>query len=333
MADGKNRVRIIDIARVMGLSKSTVSRALMDHGRVSPETVQAVRETARQLGYIRDRGAAQLGGAHTLAIGLVVRTADLPFYNQLAGAIYRESEKIGAEVLMVPGSGDMGKQYSVLNSLLERRVDGIIVASGRANVNAIEQISAIAPVVVVGLDREITSADTIVIDSEGEEQLAALVVQAGHKKVGVLRTPHEVSWTLAERAKRMTEVLKAAGVEVIDLEEGETIDRELLRKIMQEYKDGMTAIMAGNDVQALLIMNYFQTNGIKIPDDLSITGFDGSTDYINELIGLTTWRQPLTDLAKQGVNLLVERIEKQDMESRRVSCPGQMILGRTLKQR
>lgn len=328
MNKAKGTARLIDVAKLAGVSKSTASRVLLGDDKVSPTALEKVTQAVNELGYVRDRAAAQLRGHHVPTIGVIIRITDSPYYSDLLAAVQKQADQSGIELLIMNGSRHYCQQAKVLRSLLERRVDGILVASGRANLGAISECTGEVPIVLIGMDKKLPQTDTVVMAKGAEKELVRRLVSAGHHQIGVLVTSQDVSWTLAGRAATMLSEIKTQGAKAVEipiLSPGEAIPFDAIVKAQNQ---GMSALMTGSDTQLLSILAALRTHTIQIPEDLSLTGFDGCGSYIKALgKNFVTWRQPVEQMAKQAVDLLVKRIETPGRAEQYIALPGQYVPG------
>lgn len=322
-------VRLIDVAKAAGVSKSTASRALLNTGRVSEKTKAHVQAVAARLGYVRDQRAAELHRQHNGVIGMLIRGADYAFYSQMVAEVQREIDKHGLTLLIVNGGNTYTEQKRALTTLAERRVDGIIIASGRAKVNAIKEIATVVPSVIIGLDVILPNVDTVVIAHDSESILVDHVAAFGHQRVAVTKVPESQSYTLALRFERMRQALEKHGITCVplDLNTDESINED---KIMHAINNNVTTIMAGDDMQMLAVLELLRSENIVIPGEVSVTGFDGVGQFSTPLLGFTTMRQPVKQLAKAAVNCLKDRISDPEQPMQYISFPGTMVPGRSL---
>lgn len=323
-------VKLIEVARAAGVSKSTASRALTGSTRVKAETRAHVNKVAASLGYIRDRRAAELAGWHHCAIGMMVKGTDSPFYSEIITAAQTVCDQLELELLIVNGGDDYEHQRHSLENLIERRVDGIIIASGRAQRQAILEVAKLRPVTTIGIDMSFPQADTVVIAPDSENILAQKVVETGHKIVGVLTATPQQSYTLNLRSERFGSFLKAAQVKVIPIWVSEKDNSPQAGDLERAIAAQATAFMAGDDLQALTIMEFLSAQGHRVPDNISVTGFDGIGPFASPLLGISTIRQPIYELVDTGIKTLLKRIDNPDLKPQYLTFPGELITGRTL---
>lgn len=324
------RVDLEDVARAAGVSRSTASRALRGEARVSPETTRRVLETAESLGYVRDIRAAELASTAPTTVGLLIRGAERSFYGDVAAKVQAETDLREIDLLVVSGSDDHASQVRALNNLLGHGVAGIMVASGRASLAAAEHAASFVSTVLLGLDPNHSSIDSVAIDPASETLLARHVAEAGHRRVAVTTSDQPGSTTLQLRTARFRDELERHGATTTLVhgmgDRGPTFAAELRRAL----DDGVTAVMAGDDPTAVEILELFQDWGVRCPEEVSVTGFDGVGVFLSPLFGLTTMRQPVEQMARWAVQTMISRVSGDQDATQHVTYPGELRAGRTL---
>lgn len=325
-------VGLSDVARAAGVSRSTASRALRGEARVSDATRDHVAGVAASLGYVRDRRAADLASNSPTAVGLVVRGAERSFYGEIASRVQTQIDALGMDLLMANGGDSHASQMRALDSLIGRHVAGLIIASGRASLQAAEYASTFVPVVLVGFGSINTaSIDTVSIDPQNERALAQAVLAEGHRRVGVTTASPQASQTLFERWKRFEETLTSAGASVHRIpSEWGSDGGDFSTALRASIDAGATAVMCGDDPTAVETLEWLFDWGIPSPARVSVTGFDGVGVFGSPLIGLTTYRQPVQQMAQDAVDLLMARAGGLHEPAVHRVHDGEFLRGRTL---
>ena len=324
------RVDLEDVARAAGVSRSTASRALRGEARVSAETTRRVLELAESMGYVRDLRAAELASTAPTTVGLLIRGAERSFYGDVAAKVQAETDLREMDLLVVSGGDDQASQVRALNTLLGHGVAGIMVASGRASVSAAEHAASFVSTVLLGMDPDHASIDSVAIDPASEVLLARHVAEAGHRHVAVTTSDQQGSTTLQMRTTRFCEELARHGATSSLVhgmgDRGPVFATELRRAI----DDGATAVMAGDDPTAVEILELLAEWGLRCPEDVSVTGFDGVGVFLSPLFGLTTMRQPVEHMARWAVQTMIARVGGDQEVTKHVTYPGELRPGRTL---
>lgn len=326
--DRRPRAGLTDVARAAGVSKSTASRALRGEDRVSAETVEHVRSIAASLGYVPDRRAADLASSAPTTVGLLLRGAERSFYGEIAAQVQAVTDARGIDLLIVNGGDDHESQMRGLENLLGHRVAGVMIASGRASLAAAEHAASFVPTVLVGLDSIHDAIDSVAIDTSSEKEMAQAVLAAGHRKVGVVMADPPDSATLRERSTRYRSELREGGAEVVGVYGGGGV--QLVVSLRKAIESGVTAVMAGDDPTAVEILEILADWGVPVPEQVSVTGFDGVGLYRSPLFGLATMRQPVAVMASAATELMIERLAHSAKPAVHATFPGEYVAGRTL---
>lgn len=322
-------VGIRQVAEAAGVSKSTASRALRREDRVSPETIAHVEKVAASLGYVPDLRAAGLSSTSPTTVGLMLRGAERSFYGEIAAAVQVATDARGVELLIVNGGDSHDSQLRALRTLLGHRVAGILVASGRASLDAVAMAAGFVPTVLVGMDADEEGIDSVSIDPAAESALVRDVLAAGHRRVAVLTADRPESTVLLAREAHYRAALTRGGAECLELPS--VADREAFATALRDsIDDGVSAVMALDDASAVVVLELLAEWRVDCPGAVSVTGFDGVGLYRSPLIGLSTVRQPVERLAAEAAERMSERVAGDSGPARRIVLPGERIRGRTL---
>lgn len=327
--DRRLRVGIREVAEAAGVSKSTASRALRREDRVSAETIEHVERVAASLGYVPDLRAAGLSSAAPTTVGLMVRGAERSFYGEIAAAVQAITDARGIDLLIVNGGDGHESQLRALRNLLGHRVAGILVASGRASLEAVEMAASFVPTVLVGMRTDHAAIDSVLVDPAAEVGIARDVIAAGHRRVAVTSADRPESTVLVDRYERYRRELEAGGAVCVDLPSA-TRPEEFAFALHAALEEGVTAIMALDDGTAIRTLELLAEWGVDCPGAVSVTGFDGVGLYRTPLIGLTTIRQPVEQMAAEAVDRMDSRVAGEAGPAHHVTVDGERIVGRTL---
>jgi len=292
---------IYDIAELAGVNPSTVSRALSKPGRVSTDTEARVRQAATRLRFRANplARALQTGRTHTLA--LVV--ADIT--NPVVFDIVRGAEKAATQAgytLVFAESQESGEEEARAIDRIAPSVDGIVLATTRLTDERITTIASRKPLVLI--NRAVAEIVSVLPDVDsGVSQLLAHLIGLGHRSIGYLSGP-ETSWISDRRFARMLDAAEKAGIGLVEIgPNSPTIEggHSALRRVLAAR---VTAVVAFNDLIAIGLMQAAAGQGIRVPDQLSVAGFDDI--FGSELIvpALTTVRAQLVragELAVEGL--------------------------------
>jgi LacI family transcriptional regulator len=315
-----------DIARQIGLSQTTVSRALRGDPRVAPETVARVQQAAEQLSYVPDAAARSLTTGRTLTVGVVVADITNPFYPEIVEVLHAELGREGyATVLLNDPRGD-----DLARHLRGRSVDGLIVVSATLDDGLAAQLPRLGvPLVLLNRDLDAIAADRVLSDNvAGGALVAEHLLDLGHRRIGLIAGPANTS-TARDREQGMRAALAARGLELApELRRAGSFSHhsghqgclELLR-----LQEPPTAIVCASDVVAFGALDAARRAGVDVPGELSVVGYDDIAMAGWEAFALTTIRQPLGQMAKLSVRLLLERLRGQERGGGRDAAPRREI--------
>lgn len=304
------RVTSFDVARKAGVSQPTVSRALRNLPGTSPQTRERVLDAARALDYLpSDRGRA-LSTRNTHRVAVVSAELTNPYYPELVEPLRRELDRCGYRTVVVTDSegGDLGVQ-----ALADGSYDGVVLTTTtRRSTLPRDLTERGVPHVLVNRLLDHPESPSVGIDNRlGAIGVAELLVQLGHTRIGLVAGPVDTS-TGRERADALRARLRV---------HRQHIRRDVTRRCAFTHDAGMqataellrlreppTAVVCGNDVIAMGALSAARDSGMRVPDDLTVIGFDDIAMANWPSISLTTVRSDLTALARTGVQMLVDQM-------------------------
>lgn len=320
-----------DIAKTVGVSQSTVSRALRGDPRVADHTRVRVEEAARRLSYTPNLLARSLITNRTRTIGVVVADITNPFYPELLDVLHAELELLGYRTVLFNERTDDQAAEELLSQLAGRAVDGMVFASATLGSRSVEVFSSRGlPVVLLNRYVEGARVDRVLSDNRGGSGLAGrFLAELGHRRIALIAGPENTS-TGRDREEGLRAALEDMGA---------PLDERLWRSGDYSHQCGYqwcvdlmtrgdppTAIVCGNDVIAFGVLDAAHRLNIRVPGELSVLGFDDIEMAAWEAFSLTTIRQPLARMAKLAVRMLVDRLESQDgREPREVVFPARLV--------
>lgn len=312
---GASRATIVDVARVAGVSVSTVSKVVNDRYGVAPETYEKVMGIVEELGYETSLVASSLRRRSTNVIGILIPEFE-PFSTELLKGISSAAEGTGYELLAYSGNlghDQVGWERRSLSRLAGTLIDGAVVVAPTASVTD-------APIPVVAVDPHTgrTGPSTIEADNVGGARSATQhLIDLGHRRIAHVRGREDlVSARLREQGYR--EALEAAGipfdpdlVRVGGYRAAETSDaaRELLTLPQRP-----TAVFSANDLSAIRVLEIAAELGLRVPEDLSVVGFDNVPEAANAVPALTTVAQPLREMGAEAVRILLSLMGGEPVE-------------------
>lgn len=333
-------VTIRDVAKRLNLSITTVSRALDGYDDVSQETRQRVIRTAREMGYLPSRAARQLRRKRADVIGFVMPTdrprfAD-PFFSEFISGLGDQAASQDYDLMVSlapPGQEAEKKAYQ--NWVQSRRVDGIILSRMRLDDWRVRYLSEQGfPFVAFGRTRPPINFPHIGVDGEvGMSCLIEHLVERGHRRIAFVTAPVELTLQ-ADRFAGYKKGLAQAGINYEDnLVVGGNLTREggyKAAKVLLSLPEPPTAIIGANDLTALGVIRLANELGLVVGRELAIAGFDGTEAAEHASPPLTTLEQPVYEIARRLVNLLIKVIDgEQLVESALVLQPELIVRAST----
>jgi LacI family transcriptional regulator len=338
---GTRRPTILDVAERSGVSKSTVSNVVRGAEHLSEGTRERVEAAIEELGYVPNALARDLKRSRTASIGLVAGDLRNPYYSELARRIEQLCAGSGYTTVLCATEGVAEKESERVSLLLEHQVSGIVFMHlGADSRKVIADLRAPhLPIVVIGmaLGQGIDSVGPD--DAKGAELAITHLAELGHERIAYVSSPYPPPSTTAARARGAR---RAAGKhDLPDLSQpeidlgGAAAERGLAELI--EGPDAPTAVFAGNDLTALALIDGLESLGSRVPEDLSVVGFDDIAVARLNRISLTTVHHPIEEQAELGVARLFSRIESGESPPqrwlRRKLTPSLVVRGTTKKPR
>lgn len=315
-----SQVTIKDIARELGISPSTVSRALKDHPDISSKTKEAVNALAEKLNYQPNIVALNLRQKKTFTIGVIIPELVHFFFSTVISGIEDVAYQAGYSVILAQSNESYEREKTDIKALFNSRVDGLLMSISREtkNFDHIESIIA-KGVPVVFYDRTFNTtlcSNVLVDDYVGAKEAVNHLIEQGYKKIAFLEGSPGLIIT-ADRKRGYTDALREHGLEIKDtyiqecmtgsLEEGKRATKKLLA--MPSPPD---AIFAANDPLAVGAMQSIKEAGLRIPQDVGVVGFSNWSYGSLLEPSLTTVDQPGFEMGQEAARLLIRHIEQAD---------------------
>ena len=311
-----------DVARAAGVSASTVSHVINGTRYVEPGTQGRVLRVIAQLGYRQNHMARAVArGGRTQSIGVAISARSNPYFGAVLSAIDAEVTKFGSTLLLGETGEDVQREFRLVNSLLERRVDGIILAPGPgADADTLPLLEGSStPTVLVDRMRPGQSLDQIGTDNA--EPMARLVdhlaVEHGHRRIGLISGLPGLS-TTDERIEGYRRGLLRNGcddepglmaVGASSSEQGEVAAAALLDGSEIDGTEPPTALIAGNNAMTVGTLRLLRQRGLRVPGDMAVVSFD-DFEWAELLASpLTSIAQDWTEIGRRAVSLLAQRLD------------------------
>jgi LacI family transcriptional regulator len=326
------RATIADVARRSGVSTATVSRVMSGDTRGRAATRDRVLAAARELDYRPSGIARALKRAETLTIGLLITDIGNPFFPQVVRTLEDEAHARGYGVLLCNAGDDPERELAYLDLLLERRVDGLIVASARATRRHAHRLATVPmQVVLVNSDAPGSGRPSVVTAHRvGARAAAGHLLELGHRRLGHVSAPAHRAAAATARRQGVTDALRAAGLDPASLavaegDEHVTGGWQATSELL-EGPDRPTGIVCYNDLTAIGAMLAAEAAGLDVPGDVSIVGFDDIEMAAWTRPALTTVRQPTEAMARWAVERLTAAIRGSEVPPERVQLEPRLVV-------
>ncbi|MGG7648458.1 MULTISPECIES: LacI family DNA-binding transcriptional regulator [unclassified Pseudomonas] len=318
---------IKDVAALAGISYTTVSHVVNKTRPVSEEVRVKVEAAIKTLDYVPSAVARSLKAKTTATIGLLVPNSLNPYFAELARGIEDYCERNGYCVILCNSDDNPDKQRSYLRVLLEKRIDGLIVASAGGDAGLAEGLAGVrTPMVIVDRGLEGVNADMVRIDHEYGAYLATRhLLELGHRDIATIGGPASTS-VAQMRLAGYCRALKEAGVEVARermLESDFTSTGGYNTAAILLENNPPSAIFAGNDMIGIGVLRAAAERNIRVPTELSVIGFDDIQMSRYVYPALTTVGQSILQLGEMAAEVLLRRIATPDMATdQRIVTPS-----------
>lgn len=294
-------VTLRDVARAAGVSTATASRALSAPDLVSPERRELVRRVARELGYRPNRAARELITGRSGHLCLVVPDLQNPFFAAVAKAVQARARAAGHAVVVADTEEDPLLEAELV-AQLGAQADGVVLCSPRM---AGDDLAAAAAdgVPLLLVNREGAGLPSVVVDNrDGVRQAVRHLHALGHRRLAYVGGPAG-SWSDARRRDGLADL--APDVEVVDLGAHAPVFAGGVAAGDLVVASGATAVLAHNDLVALGVLDRLRGRGLRVPEDVSVVGFDDVPVATLVTPALTTVAMPLARLGRTAVDLLL----------------------------
>lgn len=308
-------VTIKDIAREVGVSPSTVSRALSDSPLISEKTKQNVKEVAQRLGYERNELARGLVKGSSGAVGLVVADITNPFFSDIAQGVGEVAHRFGYGVMLCDTAGKANRESDYIRLLRRKRVDGLILTSATMDDPYLKDLAKTrTPFILVSrLCRSVDAPYVVVDDRVGARLAVEHLINLGHQYIGFIGGPADVQ-SSRDRMATYREVLQEHGLAEKEEWMGfsdftQAAGRKAGRQMLS-LPERPSAIFAANDMIALGVLEVAEEMGVLIPDDLSLVGYNDISYASLPRVQLTTVAQPTQEMGQIASEWLLSTIEE-----------------------
>lgn len=323
----EGRISAYDVAKKAGVSQSTVSRVLNNYPYIKTATKEKVLTAINELGFTRDEIARSLASKKTRTIGLIVGDITNPFFSESAKVITTKAQEMEYDVILCNTNHNEENLNKYIQTLIGKRVDGIIIASADKDNEKIKELYDNGfPIVLYNSMMEHDHVNYIAVNNYRGAQLAVRhLYHLNHREISYIAGPSKYLTTHL-RNEGFKDALKQFG---LPLHEEYVYNQEFsydevyqFTKKLLNGKKRPTSFFSASDQMALAILDAAASENIRVPEELSVIGFDDIDLAKNRYIGLTTITQPKEKMAKLTLEKLIGLIERHED----VASPFQIIL-------
>ncbi|WP_299109718.1 LacI family DNA-binding transcriptional regulator [uncultured Tenacibaculum sp.] len=332
----KPKITIKIIAKELGVSISTVSKALRDSHEISQETKDRIRAYADYYNYRPNNLALQLRNQKTKVIGIILPKIVHHFFSTVIKGVESEASNRGYNIMVCFSNNDEQKEAETIDVLTNGSVDGLLVSIAKETLENGEfshfkrLIDNEVPLVLFDRTHKSIECDKVIVDDIGAGYKATkYLLNVGCKKIGIVTTPEHVTVGL-HREQGYEKALK---------EEGINIDRKLIVEVDEEhnikeqieklFENKIDAIFTVNEIYAAIAIRIAKERGLRIPEDISIIGFTDGLISEYSSPSITTVVQHGYTMGKQAAEMLIDRIENEDSER----LPQTKVISSNIKSR
>ena len=297
---------IHDVARLAGVSVATVSRSFTAPASVATATRARVLAVAAELHYAPNRAARGLITGRTGNVGVIVPDLGNPYFHAVLKGAQARARRADYAVFVADGQESAAEEESLINAM-SKQVDGIVLCSSRLAPARLAALDT-TPTVVL-LNRRVPGRPSVVVDSaDGMRQAVAHLAELGHRRCAFIPGPRR-SWSNQQRQRGLRTAAAHHGIKVVAL--GPVVPQfESGVQAADEVLDtGATAVLAYNDLVAVGILSRLAESGVRVPDELSVVGFDDIPLAAMVTPSLTTVALPTMQAGETAVEVLLARLE------------------------
>ena len=317
---GSKSAKLSDVAQLARVSTATVSRALMQPGKVKPATAARIRQAVETLGYVAHGAARALASRRTHTVGAVIPTLDNAIFANTAHALQRALDDAGYTLLLASHEFDAEVEARVTQALIERGVDGLVLLGTTHHPNVLRMLDThqIPYVLTWALDASGRHPCVGFDNRAAANRIAGHLLELGHREFAMISGVTAGNERAAERLEGVRQALAARGIalapgRVVEKPYTLSAGREGLREVLRGTQPP-TAVICGNDVLAIGALAECQAQGLAVPRELSVTGFDDMEIAAMVTPPLTTVHFPTAELGTYAARHLLARLAGREVE-------------------
>jgi len=309
------------VAERAGVSRALVSLVMNNSPKVSDTKRQAVLEAAAELGYRPNLHARSLAQQRTKTLGMIINDIHNPFFAEVVYGVEAAAEAHGLEVLILNGGRDAERERRAVETHLQFQVEALVLVGPKLSDEDILRASYVVPTVVVGAGRTHPGVDTVTTDDHVGTALAIdHLIALGHRNIVHIDGGSNIS--SRPRSRGYEKAMRSAGLQPRILHGGDDeLDAAEPVGALIESDTLPTALFTFNDLLAAGTLSTLESAGLRVPDDVSVVGYDNTFIAALTHISLTTVNQPRHQMGELAIRTILERIEDGRTEPARIDLP------------
>lgn len=329
------RITAYDVAKAAGVSQPTVSRVFSRSASVDPEKAERVRAAARELGYIPNLVARTLNSGNSFRIGIVLAHLKNGFFAGALQDLSKALNKHGYSVTVYFAGNSSDDVDAIVDDLLADQVDGIVLASISLSNTLVTRVRKSGiPCVLFNRGQSDPEASMVMASNfDGAKKATEFLIKAGHRRIA-----HLAGWRKAlngvERREGFLNAMSKAGlnpVACVDCHFRRNVAMEETRKLFAQAQ-APDAFFVANDHMAFGVLEVLREElGMRVPEDVSVIGYDDAPMASWKTFDLTTIRQPLSRMVDATTRTLLREIADPSRPPERIEIPGEMIIRGTAR--
>lgn len=330
-----SRVTASDVAKAAGVSQPTVSRVFTSAATVNPEKAKRVRAVAQELGYIPNFAARTLNSGHSYRIGIVLAYLKNAFFSEALQLLSKTLNANGYSATVYFAGNRSEEVDGIVNDLLADQVDGIVLASISLSNDLVSKVRR-SGIPCVLFNRGQNGSKTSMVTAsnfQGAKLATEFLVAGGHKRIA-----HLAGWREAlngiERKEGFLAAMRAANLEPINCTDCHFRRNVAMEETRNLFKQNTTpdAIFVANDHMAFGVLEVLrEEHGLRVPQDVSVIGFDDQPMASWKTFDLTTVRQPLGRMVQTTIKVLLDEIQSGSSSPQKFEIPSELIVRGTAR--
>jgi DNA-binding LacI/PurR family transcriptional regulator len=303
-----------DVARKAKVSRALVSLVMRDAPNVSEVRRRRVLRAAEELGYRPNAYARSLASKRLDTIGVLINDVTYPYFGGVYSSLAAAAEGAGFDLLVAPGTRSATRESALVRTLLEHRVAGLALLSPLMPTSELRRLTTAWPTVLIGRDASIAGVDVVTTDERyAARSVLEHLTSLGHRDI--VHVTGGNNRAAQDRSRAYRDTMSELGLEPRQVVAAFT--HAAGRRAGHEVaamRPRPTAVVAANDLVAVGAMGAFQSLGLRVPEDVSVVGYDDSQIAQLDQVQLTSVRQPVDQFGDVAVSLLVQRIDEPGAE-------------------